>query len=113
MKNVKRHKQNRLTANGWDCFIKPTGAISCITTQEYNGVKYKLMFKIFKNGEIVWLRQKADEEADVLRRLKLEKWPVDGIIKLPTGFDNKENTILRKEAVRLLLQESYFQEESI
>lgn len=105
---VKKYKPTHVVSNGWECIIKKTNAISCIATQEYSGVKYKFMFKIFKNGVMVWLRQKGNEEAVTLKTLKLEQWPVNGRITLPMGFDNQNNACSYKEAVRTLLAESCF-----
>ena len=105
---VKKYKPKHIVSNGWECYIKKDNAISCISTQEYFGVEYKFMFKIFKNGVMSWLRQKGNEEAETLKTLKLEQWPVNGIITLPKGGDNQNNVCSYKEAVKILLAESCF-----
>ena len=107
--DAKKYKPRHVVCNGWQCYIKKDNAISCIATQEYFGVMYKFMFKIFKNGVIVWLRQKGNEEAVVLKSSKLEEWPISGIISLPMEFDNQSYS--NKEAVRILLAECCFHTE--
>lgn len=105
---VKKYKPRHIVCNGWECYMKKDNAISCMATQEYSEVKYKFMFKIFKNGVIVWLRQKGNEEAEVLRTSKLEEWPVDGIISLTIGFDTQNCVYSYKEATRVFLAECVF-----
>lgn len=105
---VKWYKTTHVVCNGWECISKKNNAISCIATQEYSGVKYKLMFKIFKNGMMAWLRQKGNEEALILKTVKLEQWPVDGRITLPMWGDNQNSVSSYKDAVRILLSESCF-----
>lgn len=106
--NVKKYKKNHLVCNGWECFIKKNNAISCITTQKYDEVAYRLMFKIFKNGEMLWLCQIGKDEECILKKSKLEEWPVNGVIELPTEFDNNDKPYSGKEAVRALLSKSSF-----
>ena len=105
---VEKYRPRHVVSNGWECYIKKDNAVSCISTQEYFGVEYKFMFKIFKNGVMAWLRQKGNEEAITLKTVKLEQWPVNGRITLPMGFDNQNNVCSYKEVVRRLLSESCF-----
>ena len=105
---VKKYKPRHVVSNGWECYIKKDNAVSCIFTQGYFGVEYKFMFKIFKNGVMAWLSQKGNEEAEILKTVKLEQWPVNGMITLPMRLDNQNNVYSYKEAVRILLAESCF-----
>lgn len=102
-------KKRRVVNYGWECFAKSSTAVSCINTNRYIGEGcYKLMFKIFKDGKMVWTQQKGDNEAEVLKTAQLTQWPVDGIIELPIGLGNDEKVYSRKEAIKIFLSESFF-----
>lgn len=102
-------KKRRVVNYGWECFTKSNTAISCINTKHYTGEGlYKLIFKIFKDGKIVWLKQKGDNEAEILKTAQLAQWPIDGIIELPTSLGDEGVMYSRKEAIKIFLSESSF-----
>lgn len=96
-----RERKRRIVNNEWKCFFKSNTAISCINENHYTD---KYMFKIYKDGNVVWLKQRGDNEAEVLKIIQLEKWPIDGVIELPTILSEED-----KEATEIFLSESRFQ----
>ena len=104
--NVKVFTENYVLGNGWECKIAENGRIDCISTQFYAaGERHQMKFKIDK-GYVKVLLKIGDAQPKVLKSFKLDKWPVDGILVLPTGYMDKRKPHFRKVDFQEFLDEN-------
>lgn len=103
--NVKTFTENYVLGNGWECWIAETGRIDCIATQFYSGERHQIKLKIDK-GYVKVLLKIGDAHPTVLRNFKLDEWPMDGIIVLPTGYIDKRRPHFRNTNFQKFLDEN-------
>lgn len=103
--NVKTFTENYVMGNGWECWIRETGRIDCMATQFYSGERHQIKLKIDK-GYVKVLLKIGDAHPKVLKSFKLEEWPVDGVLVLPTGYIDKRRPHFRNSNFQKFLDEN-------
>ena len=103
--SVQIFTENHVLGNTWECRITENGRIDCISTQFYSGERHQIKFKIDK-GYVKVLLKIGDAHPTVLKSYKLEKWPMDGVIVLPTGYIDKRRPHFRKSNFQKFLDKN-------
>jgi len=103
--NIEEFAENYVKGNSWECRITENGRLDCIATEFYNkGERHQIKLKIDKGYAKVLLKI-GDGRHRVLKTYRLEMWPQDGIIVLPTGFIDKRHPYFRNTEFQKFLDE--------
>lgn len=102
--NVVFFSENYIEGNGWECSITGDGNFYCIATRFYGGERHQIKLNV-KNGYVKLLLKIGDGRPRVLKAYKLEKWPNDGTIGLPSGFIDNRRAYFREIEFQKLLDE--------
>lgn len=103
--NIEEFAENYAKGNSWECRITENGRLDCIATEIYNkGERHQIKLRIDKGYAKVLLKI-GDGHPRVLKTYRLEMWPQDGVIVLPTGFIDKRRPHFRNAEFQKFLDD--------
>ena len=104
--NVETFEANYVKGNGWECRITELGRLDCIATEFYNrGERHQIKFKIDKGYAKVLLKI-GDGHPRAIKSYKMDKWPVDGVVVLPSGYIDNRRPHFRNVEFQKFLDEN-------
>lgn len=102
--NVENFTSNNVKGNGWQCNANEFGEFSCIARKSYYGVKHQLKFYV-KKGYVKTVLRVGSSKSILVKSYKADKWPMDGVIGLPSGFVDDRRPYFRNEEFQKFLDE--------
>ena len=102
--DVEAFSHNCVIGNGWKCEIDPNGNITCIAEKTYFDVKRRMRF-VIKNRYVKLLLKIGDERETTIKSYKLDQWPLDGVLRLSSGYIDKRKAYFREMAFQDFLDE--------
>lgn len=93
---IEKFTPNYVKGNGWNCQVNENGDFYCVVREERYGKIHQLKFCSSK-GRIKLALRIGDGESQILKTYKLDKWPTNGVIGLPSGFIDNRRPYFRYE----------------
>lgn len=92
--DVEEFYSRYLKGNGWICKIYENGDFHCVATGTYNGGECRIKFKI-EEGHLKLSLKIGDGTVKIIKKEKMDKWPIDGVIGLTSGPIHTRNAYFR------------------
>lgn len=93
--DVQTFRPYYIEADGWKCHVYTDGNISCIATENYDGVEHEIKFSI-KNNYLKLVLKIGDEPEKVLKCHEFARWTGEGVLNLSGGYIDNRRVIARE-----------------
>ena len=92
---VESFTHNCVIGNGWKCEIYPNGTITCIAAKTYFDVKRQMRF-VIKNRYAKLMLKIGNSPETTIKSYRLNQWPLDGVLRLSSGYIDKRKAYFRE-----------------